>query len=442
MADVQLEHGYYRLANALDEAITWVSFTVTQHKIIRCVLRMTFGWRQRTVRISVGALAERCNVAYSGSFRRALGTLIREGVIIEVQRPAGSRPGLYAINKNHEEWGKFSVAARTIQRLFRDRISGDDAMLAGSATQPDLISRPSEGEQQDHPVRPLTGEQPSPSGNGDSRPLGGRKAENSLALLEGESRSRNSNGTNEFRRAERHIDSLSIEKQTTTTGTAPVGLSQQSSFAIRLTSAMNAAISKRWGEQPNPLTFGQCQQLAADLILEGFTDLDVARPAIDDACATSRQPTPPGHPNYFRNVIRSAHQSAQQKAFDETESRKRTSHHAPTSVAQVLDPGSVERESKLKRDYESAINAFAMKWAKKPENENAVRTIHLASNAKFGGIMETRWGQVGRDQDILERCRDACGFPDFDDWRRERDRTHMDRTPDQTTPATTAGDST
>jgi phage replication O-like protein O len=154
MADVQLEHGHLRIANALDEAITFADFTGTQTKIVRCLVRLTFGWRRRTVRIALPDIAERCHVAPSGGFRRALDELIREGVVVELERSIGRVPSLYQVNKDYESWGKFSVAAKALESLYGERPAhGDDAAKVppqGQATENDENScMPPQGEMHD-----------------------------------------------------------------------------------------------------------------------------------------------------------------------------------------------------------------------------------------------------------------------------------------------------
>jgi phage replication O-like protein O len=121
VADVQLEHGYLRVANSLWEAITYAPFSGTQLSIVTVIVRLTFGWSQDNVRISHRELAEKSNRAFTGGFRRALDELLREGAIVEIEPSIGQSAAAYAINKNFEEWGKFSVAAKLLARLYGQR---------------------------------------------------------------------------------------------------------------------------------------------------------------------------------------------------------------------------------------------------------------------------------------------------------------------------------
>lgn len=182
MADVQLAHGFLQVANELDEAMTFAPFSGPQAKIVRCIVRLTYGWRRRTVRVSVTEIAERCNEKYSGAFRRSFLTLITEGVLLELQPAAGRRAGLYAINKNYEAWGRFSVAPRTLERLFRIQLPSFDAALDGDRCSPPE-GRTNEDEN-DNVVRPSGGEQDAAVNS----PSGGEQTGRVDSPLEGEQR--------------------------------------------------------------------------------------------------------------------------------------------------------------------------------------------------------------------------------------------------------------
>lgn len=121
MADVQLERGYTRIANRLDEALMVAPLTGTQQTIVRCIIRLTWGWKQRTVRISVPELADKCGKQDSGGFRRDLRELIANNVIVEVERPRGRAPAVYAVQKNFEAWRAYAVAANRLETLFGER---------------------------------------------------------------------------------------------------------------------------------------------------------------------------------------------------------------------------------------------------------------------------------------------------------------------------------
>lgn len=197
MADVQLEYGFTRTANRLDEAITYADFTGTQGKIVRCIIRQTFGWQRLTVRIAHKEIADRCNLAFTGGFRRALEDLLDEGVLIEVERASGRTPGAYMLNKDFENWGRLSVPAKALERLAEERPRDvDDVLTAQDKVPPQgpsIDECPPGGSIQTVPPQgnpPQGGTHNSPLG-GTQRPsttTGERKLENVVTTREGETR--------------------------------------------------------------------------------------------------------------------------------------------------------------------------------------------------------------------------------------------------------------
>jgi phage replication O-like protein O len=110
MADVQLEHGHVRIANRLFEAILDADFTGAQSRILVALIRLTYGWRRRTVTLTVPELAAYCRMQPVGGFRRALRDLVGEGVVIQLEHDRGRSATTYAIQKDFMAWGRYSVA--------------------------------------------------------------------------------------------------------------------------------------------------------------------------------------------------------------------------------------------------------------------------------------------------------------------------------------------
>jgi hypothetical protein len=115
------------MPDALDSALILAPLPPTQLRIARNVVRLTYGCRRRTVYLSAREMAERCGRRYSGAFARAIADLVKEGVLFQVDPPRGRRPGLYAINKHHWNWGRYSVPEHSVERLFDTRLSSNDA---------------------------------------------------------------------------------------------------------------------------------------------------------------------------------------------------------------------------------------------------------------------------------------------------------------------------
>lgn len=139
MADVQLEHGHVRVANRLFEAMLDADFTGAQLKMVLGLIRLTYGWRRKTVSISVPDLAAKLRLAPVGGFRRALRELVDEGVVIEVERGTGHTAATYAIEKDFTCWGKFSTAPARLARMWGEKPLHLDAAFNPSEarTEPD-----------------------------------------------------------------------------------------------------------------------------------------------------------------------------------------------------------------------------------------------------------------------------------------------------------------
>lgn len=133
--DVQLENGHVRIANRLLEAVLATDkLHATQIRILLALIRLTYGWRRKTVRIRQADLAAAAGVKYSGSFRLQLQELIDEHVVLEVEASAGGRgkAPLYALQKDFSRWGRFAVAPSALaspSSAWGTRPESDDALL-------------------------------------------------------------------------------------------------------------------------------------------------------------------------------------------------------------------------------------------------------------------------------------------------------------------------
>lgn len=156
MADVQLENGYVKLANRLLEAMIEADFADHQLRVLLVLLRLTYGWRRKTVRLTELDLARRCHAAGSdviragGAFRRAVRALLDERVL--VRTPAGERGVfVWAINKDFERWGLYSSASARLESRWGERPANeahDDAGVGGNWP----AARPDSGLQSGHLV--------------------------------------------------------------------------------------------------------------------------------------------------------------------------------------------------------------------------------------------------------------------------------------------------
>ncbi len=406
MADVQLEHGFIRIANALYEAILLAPFTATQSKIVHALMRLTYGWGQKSVRVSHPDLAERCGFSLvhgrpGGSFRDALRDLLAAGVIQELDAPIGQTPAAYAINKDFEHWGQFSVAASRVEALFGERPPSIDKRPVRSPEKRGPVDSPAARPQA--PIRPAGSPTsgPPPGRIIDDKPL------SDMALSPPE-------------RQERQ------ERHATTTG----GFSDEAirEYSIGLTTAANNGIAERWGEatRTRPLRWDLANQQAVEYMHLGIP-LEVARKAIVDACRGSKNQTPPRSMNYFDGAITDAFKAIQQREHDAANpipSRQKGPTQPRVSISRGGDVSVADRneaERRQKTAYDEDRKAAGMNWGKDPANAAAFHAIVAAANTEFADMIETRFGQMARDKEVISKCADAAGFPGFDEWRRAQE---------------------
>lgn len=129
MADVQLEHGHVRVANRLYEAFLDADFTATQFKIVHALVRLTFGWRKKTVTCSQAELAAAANMTATGSFRAALRELVVEGVVLHLEQGGGHSKSTFAVQKDFTRWGRWAIHPDRLARRYGTRPEANDALL-------------------------------------------------------------------------------------------------------------------------------------------------------------------------------------------------------------------------------------------------------------------------------------------------------------------------
>lgn len=449
MANVQLEKGYTRTANQLEEAIVWAPFTATEYKIVGCIKRLTYGWRRRTVRISQVELAEKCHTTATGGFRKTFESLIHHGVIIEVEVAIGRKPGAYALNKNFERWGRYSVAASALESMFSDRPNNVDdnpraaRRIAAASTDEkqeelgldddaahneELPDAPQEGESGGQGAPTLeTRRLPSQGQSSDenpprSMPSQGQSTESRLPLAvtlpalpdnfacppKGSHDGPNSNGDNAFaprKDIERQERNAAVKKGD---GGGGIGSTE---YESRIVAAALAGVRARW---PDKILSTRHGSDVASALMSAGVDVELAVRTIRIALARKLGDAP-GSVAWLKDRVLDAHRDAQHEALkhdagEEPTKRRRSS---ATSIADIVEPD-------LRPEYDAARRAAAIAWGKDPQNASKYRAIVEDSNKRFADMLSTSWGKTGRDQDVLDRCIQSVPFPSFDDWKSER----------------------
>ena len=102
MADVQIEHGFTRIADELLEALPLGGFTAREFKVLLVLIRLTYGFGKVEDAISAGQISDR-----TGLHRRhvqvVLAGLENRGVV-HVRRPGARRTSVIRIEKNFDRW--------------------------------------------------------------------------------------------------------------------------------------------------------------------------------------------------------------------------------------------------------------------------------------------------------------------------------------------------
>lgn len=123
MANPQLESGYIRLANELWDAIMSRKFTGRQQKILKLILRLSYGCQHKTAiipRLSDFA----CVGVRIQDARKEIAYLCQSQVI------TWDNKSTYTLNKNHDEW-RISQVADWDEEQFNCLLSQN---LAGKVT--------------------------------------------------------------------------------------------------------------------------------------------------------------------------------------------------------------------------------------------------------------------------------------------------------------------
>jgi hypothetical protein len=400
VAEVRLGHGHLRIANALMGAILRAPFTGTQVKVVLCLIRLTDGWQRGAVSISRADLAERCGLAPTGGFDRQLDELIREGIVRIVERGHGRTPSAYEINKDFEDWGRFSVAEKALERLFGER-----------------PLTPTGGEKlptRDEGSRPPQGDSLPPIG-GDGGPHRGQHIEPKSA---------------EAVELTDPKDSETQERQ--------LLLQRASAFAVKLVGAANNANAERFGDwtRTRPYHWSSATQLCTELLLRN-ADEDVACLAVATAIRATKKDKPASMITYFAGVIDDALKASEQRALDERNPAPKGQAQPTRMQVAVRRGGEVFVASKdreefdRRKGYEKARADAGVAWAKDPTNSTRYASIVTAANAAHAATLTTPWGRTARDREVISRCADAAGFPPFPQWEAKRASDALHEEPSQ-----------
>jgi phage replication O-like protein O len=115
LADVQLEHGYTRIANDILENLATIKLSPTQYRILFLVWRYTYGFKRKEHDLSLTFLSNATGCD-KRQIQRELKTLEEKKIIFQDIKTGSYRK--ISFNKNHEEWvGKTAIGEITIGEI-------------------------------------------------------------------------------------------------------------------------------------------------------------------------------------------------------------------------------------------------------------------------------------------------------------------------------------
>lgn len=408
MTEERAERAHVRIGNRTFEAILQSTMTNRQKVICFGLIRVTAGWRQASATMTVDDFALVAGMNGGGTFRSALKELETEGVILTGNRGA-TTARTYQLQPDFTEWGKWSVAPNALKRRFGTRYESADSLIEASAQ-----LQAESGIGQDPPsARPQADTPPTHSQN--------------LRLPAGDSTPSIPPSDNDLDPRKDRKDRKDKQQQQTTADdrtplSAPVSTSPEATYALAITTAANAAVTRKWGEQTRPYFYGMSTQLAAELVADKIP-LAIAVWSITDQIDRSKATRPPSTISYFRNGILDHAKTDEQRRLDRLNpvtigNQPQARGGQPTSLAYSLEPVQQERLDHAEAARFDAERRQAVReWADKPENASQVAAIHAA--AKSAAVMDIHAG-IGKrayESDVIDRIAAAANFPTFNLWK-------------------------
>ncbi|NRD80319.1 replication protein [Bacillus sp. BRMEA1] len=122
MADVQLEHGYTKIAHEILEVTMKLKLSPTQFKIIMAVWRYTYGFNRIDHDMSLTFLAEAVG-AHKQSVKKDLDKLIEMKIIVITEKSTNIKSRKIAFNKNYDSWELESAKKLTVSQIAYSRVS-------------------------------------------------------------------------------------------------------------------------------------------------------------------------------------------------------------------------------------------------------------------------------------------------------------------------------
>ncbi len=136
LADVQLEHGYTRIANDILEHMAMIKLSPTQYRLLFVVWRYTYGFRRKDHDLSLTFLSNATG-AHKQRVKQDLDKLIEMKILVVTEDSTYSKSRKIAFNKNYDTWISLQLAKQiTVSNSADSTVSETaDSPVSNSAYQ-------------------------------------------------------------------------------------------------------------------------------------------------------------------------------------------------------------------------------------------------------------------------------------------------------------------
>jgi len=122
LADVQLEHGYTKIANEILERLALTKLSPTQFRLILVIWRYTYGFNRKDHAMSLSFLAEATGV-HKQRIKQELDKLIESNIIIVTEEGTYSKSRKLAFNKDYDNWRLQLAKESTVSEIADTTVS-------------------------------------------------------------------------------------------------------------------------------------------------------------------------------------------------------------------------------------------------------------------------------------------------------------------------------
>jgi phage replication O-like protein O len=136
LANVQIEHGFTKIANEILEQMALIKLSPIQYRLILVIWRYTYGFNRKEHKCSLSFLSKATNYDQR-QLQRELQKLEQRKIIF--QEVKKGRPRLLRFNKNHDEWLEESaIGSSTIGNTTKGAIGKVTKGAIGSSTKEEI----------------------------------------------------------------------------------------------------------------------------------------------------------------------------------------------------------------------------------------------------------------------------------------------------------------